>query len=98
MRVANFSAEVSPFAKTGGLGDVVSSLPKALAATGHDVDVWVPFFLEAAEWFRRRGTWPEQEVEPFDDALQPMGRKYGVRDLKFMTPIDPVMVVGLAMI
>ena len=62
MRVANFSAEVSPFAKTGGLGDVVSSLPKAIAATGHDVDVWVPFFLEAAEWFRRRGTWPEQEV------------------------------------
>lgn len=38
-----------------------------------------------------------EEVEPFDDALQPMGRKYGVRDLKFMTPIDPVKIwcIGL---
>jgi len=76
MRVANLSAEVSPFAKTGGLGDVVSSLPKALAATGHTVDVWAPFFLEAAAWFRRRGTWPEQELEPFDVSV--MGTSHRV--------------------
>ena len=34
MRVTNFSAEVSPFAKTGGLADVAGALPKALAALG----------------------------------------------------------------
>ena len=84
MRVANFSAEVSPFAKTGGLGDVVSSLPKALAATGHDVDVWVPFFLEAAEWFRRRGTWPEQEIEPFDVSI--LGATYRIGVLRSTLP------------
>ena len=90
MRVANLSAEVSPFAKTGGLGDVVSSLPKALAATGHDVDVWAPFFLEAAEWFRRRGTWPEQELEPFDVSI--LGAPYRVGILRSTLPGSTVPV------
>jgi starch synthase len=90
MRVANLSAEVSPFAKTGGLGDVVSSLPKALAATGHEVDIWVPFFLEAAEWFRRRKTWPEQELEPFDVSV--LGAPHRVGILRSTLPGSTVPV------
>ena len=90
MRVANLSAEVSPFAKTGGLGDVVSSLPKALAAVGHDVDVWAPFFLEAAAWFRRRGIWPEQELEPFDVSV--MGVPHRVSILRSTLPGSTVPV------
>jgi starch synthase len=36
------SSEVSPWSKTGGLGDVAASLPAALAARGHRVAVVTP--------------------------------------------------------
>lgn len=36
------ASEVVPFAKTGGLADVVGALPKALRAMGHDVRVVMP--------------------------------------------------------
>ena len=52
------SPEAVPFAKTGGLGDVVGALPTALARRGHDTDIWIPFHLEAAQWYRRRVQWP----------------------------------------
>lgn len=36
------SSEVAPFAKTGGLGDVLGALPEALSANGNDVRVVMP--------------------------------------------------------
>ena len=55
MRILFATAEVSPIAKTGGLGDVCGSLPKALAALGHEVIVMMPFYRQAREWFERNG-------------------------------------------
>jgi starch synthase len=44
MKVAFFSSEVFPFAKTGGLADVAGSLPYALAKEGCSVKVFMPFY------------------------------------------------------
>jgi len=53
MRILFASSEVSPIAKTGGLGDVCGSLPKALRALGHEVVVFMPFHRVAKQWFRK---------------------------------------------
>jgi starch synthase len=42
MRICFVSAEYSPFAKTGGLGDVAAALTRNLARRGHDLRVFVP--------------------------------------------------------
>jgi starch synthase len=42
VRILFAASEALPFAKTGGLADVVEALPKALAAQGHEVAVVLP--------------------------------------------------------
>ncbi|MCY3802440.1 MAG: glycogen synthase [Chloroflexi bacterium] len=42
MRIAMIAAEVAPYAKTGGLGDVLAALPKHVAMLGHEVCLFVP--------------------------------------------------------
>ncbi len=42
LRIFMVASEAVPFAKTGGLADVVAALPKALGALGHDVTVVIP--------------------------------------------------------
>jgi starch synthase len=50
-RILFVGAETMPFAATGGLGDVMGSLPTALAQAGADVRVVMPLYGQvSAEW------------------------------------------------
>jgi len=42
-------SEMTPFAKTGGLGDVLGALPLELAGRGHEVFCCLPFYRSAQE-------------------------------------------------
>jgi starch synthase len=44
LRVIFVSAECAPFAQTGGLGEVVADLARALAFAGHDVRIALPWY------------------------------------------------------
>ena len=69
MKILFTTAEVSPIAKTGGLGDVCGSLPKALAKLGHDVVIFMPYYRQAREQWAKA---PEPSVG---------GRKVADREL-----------------
>lgn len=44
MKILFVSSEEAPFAKVGGLGEVMFSLPRALAHLGHDARVMIPLY------------------------------------------------------
>lgn len=49
MRILHVAGEGLPFIKTGGLADVIGSLPKELARKGNDVRVVMPLYLKIAK-------------------------------------------------
>lgn len=77
-RILMCSSEVAPFAKSGGLGDVLGALPQAIAGLGNDVRVILPKY----------GCIPHKYVEQMSFCFfiyVPLGwrRKYcGVFELK----------------
>ena len=46
MHIAFAASECVPFSKTGGLADVLGALPRALAALGHQVSVYLPRYRQ----------------------------------------------------
>lgn len=53
-KVLFVAAEASPFAKTGGLGDVIGSLPKELKKQGIDVRVMLPKYQDIPQEFQEK--------------------------------------------
>ena len=49
MHIVFAASECSPWAKSGGMADVVSALPRALAKLGHRVSVFLPYYRQVAK-------------------------------------------------
>ncbi|MEI8343172.1 MAG: glycogen synthase GlgA [Verrucomicrobiota bacterium] len=49
MRILMASSEMAPLARTGGLGDVLGTLPAELQALGHEVSVVLPYYRSIRE-------------------------------------------------
>ncbi|MGE0361489.1 MAG: glycogen synthase GlgA [Vicinamibacterales bacterium] len=52
MQILMIASEAAPFAKTGGLADVASALPRALGRLGHEVTLFTPRYagVSAGQW------------------------------------------------
>ena len=46
MHIVYAASECVPFAKTGGLADVVGALPREMARQGHQVTVYLPYYRQ----------------------------------------------------
>ncbi len=53
-KILFMASEVHPFAKTGGLADVASSLPLALKALGHDIRIVMPKYKEIPSEYKNK--------------------------------------------
>ncbi len=65
MNIAFVASEGVPFSKTGGLADVVGALPRALAALGHHVNVYLPRYRQTK--LSDSATVVRSITIPFDD-------------------------------
>lgn len=61
MLILHASSEIAPFAKTGGLGDVVGGIARPIAKLGHKVAAIMPLYRKV-----REAHWPMKPVCEFD--------------------------------
>lgn len=65
LKIVSISSEIAPFSKSGGLGDVANSLPKALKKLGHKVIAITPFYGQIIEPKKHKLKMVYENVEVF---------------------------------
>jgi starch synthase len=72
LKVLMVATEAAPFAKEGGVADVIGSLPKALAALGHDVRIFLPRYGlidPAYRMLQHTGIWHTFQLAGFEQTI-----------------------------
>jgi starch synthase len=54
MHIVFAASECAPFVKTGGLADVIDSLPREIARHGHEVTVYLPYYRQVQSHFTEK--------------------------------------------
>ncbi|WP_459129113.1 glycogen synthase GlgA [Guggenheimella bovis] len=80
MKIYFAASESAPYVKTGGLADVASSLPKALAKLGHDVRVVIPLYSSIPYELRKDFTFLKSFYISIPNVNQYVGIFETVRD------------------
>ena len=78
MKILFVAAEAVPFVKTGGLGDVIGSLPQELKRLGADIRVVLPKYGDIPEQFRKT----METVAVFDVCLGWRNQYCGIEKLE----------------
>jgi starch synthase len=77
LRIVMLAAEAAPYAKVGGLGDVLGALPKALEKLGATVAVMIPHYPKV-----RSGSYaaePWNVISGFDVAMGAVAEHADIR-------------------
>jgi len=77
MQVVFAASECTPFAKTGGLADVVSALPRELVKLGHRVSVYLPLYTRVRKFLKSK---PKYAVRSLTIPFHYYNRFVGVVD------------------
>jgi starch synthase len=85
MHIVFAASECVPFAKTGGLADVVGALPPELVKLGHQVTVYIPLYRSVRPFLPEQLTYAVRSITiPFEDynrfaGIVDGGRREGVQ-------------------
>ena len=81
MKIAFAASESTPFAKTGGLADVVGALPAELAKLGHEVSLFLPIYTRVRKFIAAEPKYAVSQVVGFIEGKSAihLARSYGDR-------------------
>jgi len=79
MKITFAASEATPFAKTGGLADVVGALPSELVKLGHEVTVFLPFYTRVRRLLEGEGE-PKYAIRSLTMPFRYYNRFVGVVD------------------
>jgi starch synthase len=85
-RICFLSAEISPFAKTGGLGDVTGALVRQMHRRGHDLQVFVP--LHAVMELHGSARRPVESLQGMSVTVGTSVYRYDVHEARLPGPDD----------
>src|SRR5690606_3849193 len=77
MKIVMAAAECAPFAKAGGLADVIGALPQELARLGHEVQVIIPKYSLIHERYQQQF----RKVEEYSFEFKDEKKNYAIHEL-----------------